>query len=177
MKIPNLKLTEAEVSQTIDLKKLLGVDVSEYPEIKEAIGQAIIDLMVSRTESGKDVSGNNFFQYSKEYKNSLAFKAFGKTNKVNLTQSGDMLAFLDIVENKGNTIKIGWADDEENAKAYNHNAGDTVPKRAFFGVTDNDLKKITDEFKPDLKRSKNDDIIISKINQITDFIIEDLFDE
>lgn len=176
MKIPNLKLTESEVSQTIDLKKLLGVDVSDYPEIKEAIGQAIIDLIVSRTESGKDIAGNSFDSYSKEYKNSLAFKAFGKTNKVNLTQSGDMLAFMDIVESKGNTIKIGWADDEENAKAYNHNTGDTVPKRAFFGVTDSDLKKISDEFKPDLKKSKSDEILINKINKITDFIIEDLLD-
>lgn len=176
MKLSTIKLTESEVSQTIDLKKLLGIDVSDYPEVKQAIGQAIIDLIVSRTESGKDINGNSFASYSKDYKDSLAFKAFGKTNKVNMTLSGDMLAFMDIVEDKGNTIKIGWSDDEENAKAYNHNVGDTVTKRSFFGVTDSDLKKISEEFKPDLKRAKSDEVIINKINKITDFIIEDLLD-
>ena len=173
-KISNLKLAQSEVSQTIDLKKVLGIDLTDYPEVKKAIGQAIIDLMVSRTEDGLDVNGKKFAKYSNEYKESLPFKAFGKTAKVNLTQAGDMLSLIDILDDSGNKLKIGWADETENAKAYNHNTGDTVPKRQFFGITDEDLRKITDEFKPDLKKSQSDTAILNKLNKIADYIIEDV---
>ena len=173
-KISNLKLTQSEVSQTIDLKKVLGVDLTDYPEVKQAIGQAIIDLIVSRTEDGLDVNGKKFANYSKDYKDSLAFKAFGKTNKVNLSQTGEMLSLMDIIDDSSNKLKIGWNDETENAKAYNHNVGDTVPKRPFFGVNDADLKKITDEFKPDLKKNQSDAAILKKLNKIADFIIEDV---
>lgn len=169
-KIPNLKLSESEVSQTFDLKKILGVDLSDMPEVKDAIAQALIDRIVQRTESGKDVEGNKFDSYSKEYKDSTAFKAFGKTNKVNLTQTGDMLGLLNVIEDKGNSIKIGWDDTTENAKAYNHQTGDTVKKRQFFGITAEEIKTISAEFKPDLKKSKNDEAILSKLDKIAEFI-------
>lgn len=172
-KIPNLKMTESEVSQTFDLKEILGVDVSDTPAIKEAIGQALIDKIIERTESGVDVNGNKFEKYSEDYKDSLAFKAFGKTGKVNLTQSGQMLGTLDLIENKGNKIKIGWDDETENAKAYNHNTGDTVKKRQFFGITAEDIKAIRDEFKPDLKTTENDKILLKKLSKIAGFV-EDL---
>jgi hypothetical protein len=143
------------------------------PEVKEAIGQAIIDFIRDRTESGVDVAGKRFDSYSKDYKDSDAFKAYGKTNKVNLSQTGDMLQLMDIVNSDGNTIKIGWEDTVENAKAYNHNIGDTVKKRQFFGVTSEDIKKLSKEFKPDLKNSKNDQAILNKLDKIAGFILED----
>lgn len=166
-----LKITEQEVSQTFDLKKILGVDVSDLPELKRAFGQAVIDHIVERTESGTDRNGNKFQAYAKEYKESDAFKAFGKTNKVNLSLSGDMLSLLDIVEDKGNTLKIGWREDVENAKAYNHNVGDTVKKRPFFGINESDLASISSEFKPDFKKSANDDVILGKLDKLTAFIV------
>ena len=81
-----------------------------------------------------------------------------------------MLSLLDIVEDKGNKIKIGWSDDVENAKAYNHNTGDTVKKREFFGITSGDIKAISKEFKPDLKKSKNDESLLKKLDKIAGFI-------
>jgi hypothetical protein len=169
-----LKITETEVSQTFDLKQILGVDVTDLPELKRAFGQAVIDHIVERTESGVDRNGSKFDSYPKSYKESDAFKAFGKTSKVNLSLTGDMLSLLDIVEDKGNSLKIGWREDVENAKAYNHNVGDTVKKRPFFGINDSDLSSISKEFKPDLSKSNNDDVILSKIDKLTSFIIESL---
>jgi hypothetical protein len=172
-KLPNLKLTQNEVSQTFDLKKILGVDVSDMPEVKQAIGQALVDHIITRTENGEDVSNKSFKGYSKEYINSLAFKAYDKSaGDVNLTLTGGMLGTLDIIEDSGNKIKIGWEDSTENAKAYNHNTGDTVKKREFFGITESEVKAISQEFKPDLKRSKNDDILLKKLDKIAGFILD-----
>lgn len=171
-KIPNLKLSETEVSQTFDLKELTGLDMSEFPEAKEAIGQAFIDKIVERTQAGKDVDGDSFDKYSKVYKESLGFQAFGKTNKVNLTQSGEMLGTLDIIENKGNKIKIGWDDEINNAKAYNHNKGDTVPKRSFFGITSDELAELKKEFKPKLTKETNDDIILRRLDALAEKILK-----
>lgn len=152
-KLNGLKLTEDEVSQTIDLKELFGVSVIGSEGLKQAIGGAIIDKIVNRTESGVGVDGKKLkAPYSKDYSESLDFKAFGKSkNKVNMTLTGQMLGSLDIVESKGNSIKIGWDDSEENAKAYNHNTGDTVPKRPFFGVTEKELREIKSEFEDKVK--------------------------
>lgn len=165
------KMTEQEVSQTFNLKEIFGVDVSDMPELKQAFGQALIDHMVERTESGVDKNGQKFSAYPKSYKESDAFKAFGKTSKVNLTMTGDMLAQIDIVEAKANEIKIGWRDDTENAKAYNHNTGDTVTKRPFFGINDKDLSNVSKEFKPDFTKAKNDDVILDKLDKLTSFIV------
>jgi hypothetical protein len=169
-----LKLTQTEVSQTFNLKEIFGVDVSDMPELKQAFGQALIDHMVERTEDGLDRNGNKFQAYPKTYKESDAFKAFGKTSKVNLTMTGDMLGQIDIIETKGNEIKIGWRDETENAKAYNHNTGDTVLKRPFFGINNPDIASISKEFKPDFKKSDNDDVILGKIDKLTGFILDKL---
>jgi hypothetical protein len=172
-KIPGLKLSESEVSQTIDLKELTGVNMSEFPAAKEAIAQAFIDKIVERTQDGKDVDGKDFAKkYSKAYKDSLAFDAFGKTNKVNMTLSGEMLGTIDVVESKGNKIKIGWSDAENNAKAFNHNSGDTVPKRQFFGVTDKELAEIKREFKPQIKDTDNDRVILAKLDKLAEKILK-----
>jgi hypothetical protein len=151
-----ITLTQTEVSQTIDLSKLFGESISKakFKPIREAFGQAVIDLMKERTERGVDIKGKPFKAYSPQYVKSLDFAAAGKSkNKINMTLSGDMLGLLDVVENKKSEIKIGWGSDEtENAKAYNHNEGDTLPKRAFFGVTEKELQKLAETFKDDVEK-------------------------
>jgi hypothetical protein len=146
-KLEGLKLTESEVSQTIDLKEVFGVSLSGNDALKQVIGQALIDRIIDRTESNKDVNGRALKKYSKEYVASDDFKAFGKSESdVNMTLTGNMLGTLDIVDASGSKVKIGWNDAVENAKAYNHNVGDTVSKRAFFGVTKQDIESIKREF-------------------------------
>ncbi len=152
-KIKGLKLTESEVSQTVDLNELFGANFTGNSGLAQAIGQAMVDKILERTSKGIGVDGKNLKKfsaksaYSEEYKDSLEFKAFGKSNsKVNMELTGQMLGTMDILEQSRGKIKIGWNDDVENAKAYNHNEGITVPKRRFFGLNDSELKEIKSEF-------------------------------
>lgn len=95
--------------------------------------------------------------YSEGYADSLQFKAWGKSkNKVNMKLTGGMLGSIEVIDTSGNEIIIGWTDDTENAKAFNHNTGDTLPKRAFFGITEADFKeKIAPEFTDVLGESES----------------------
>lgn len=149
------KFSESAVYQEINLGELLGFDLSDASELKQYIGQLILDKIKSRTEEGKGYNGKNLKSpYSKSYADSMEFKAFGKSKgNVNMTLSGDMLGLMDIIEDKGNKITIGWDDAEQNAKAYNHNVGDTVPKRPFFGINNKELYEIIREVRPEIKRA------------------------
>lgn len=171
-KITGLKLTQAEVSQTFDLKKIFGIDVSDMPELRASFAQAIIDYIVDRTHKGLDIDGEKFAAYSQDYVHSDAFRAFDKSKNVNLEMSGNMLGSIEVLESKGSTVKIGWADEEENAKAFNHNTGDTVRKRRFFGVNEKDLAELSKEFKPDFNKSKFDQELLNKIDLISSFFLD-----
>jgi len=180
-----IKFKKNNVSQKINLKEEFGIDFRGKDDLKQAIGQAIIDKIVKRTLSGEgrkftsDGRGVPFnlqsVPYSKSYRQSKEFKAFGKTSKVNLKLTGDMLGLLDIKSISGNSITIGWDDPEENAKAYNHSVGDTVKARPFFGVSKKDLKEIKSQFKDDIKRA----IEIKKeegLEAFRDFILKNIAD-
>ncbi len=172
-KLDGLKLSESEVSQTIDLKEVFGVSLTGNEALKQVIGQALIDRIIQRTESNKSVTGGQLKKYSKEYIESDDFKAFDKSaGDVNMKLTGDMLSTLDIVDSSGSKIKLGWDDATQNAKAYNHNVGDTVPKRAFFGVTKQDLESVRKEFASDVKQSSNK--LQSELDQIRTAIINRL---
>lgn len=176
MKLPGLTLSENEVSQEFDLNQVLGMDVSSDEGLQEAIGQAIIDKIVGRTESGKGVDGKPLAKYSESYKNSLEFKAFGKTSKVDMELTGDMMGMLTITANKKGKIKIGWEDSTNNAKAYGHITGmrghkyldGVMPVRNFFGLTSAEIQSLRDDFRPSNKKEsrKNDDAIMAKINKL-----------
>ena len=156
-----MKTSESEVSQVIDLEDITGVDLSDKPRLRREIGQEIIDYIVERTQGGKDNIGKAFKEYSESYKNSKEFKAAGKSNQVNLTLSGDMLGKIDIVEEFGSTIKIAVAE-EETPRAYGlisgfegHPTIKRAPKRQFFGVSVDQLKKeILPQFKRDLASAR-----------------------
>jgi hypothetical protein len=75
---------------------------------KLALGEDIIEYMRKRTESGKDNRGGSFPKYSKEYMKSLDFKIAGKNSKVNLMQTGDMLADIEVLEIKKDKLVIGF---------------------------------------------------------------------
>lgn len=144
------------VEQTIELKELFrGVDLSNR-DLKEFIGEAIIEYMRERTLSGQGVrfsedgkgSSVTFKKYSKAYTESDDFKAFGKSkNEVNLKLTGDMLGLMDIVDVGKDTITIGWNDEDQVPKAFNHITGDTVPARPFFGVSKSELNELAKELR------------------------------
>lgn len=127
----------------VNLKSILGQTVDDE-EILNAIAQKALDIINERTASGRDVRGRTFRPYSEAYQSSDAFKGFGKSKRVDLTLSGDMLGLMDVVASSPSGFELGWDDETETAKAFNHITGDTVPKRDFF-----DLKKSEQE---DLRR-------------------------
>jgi hypothetical protein len=165
----DLKLTESEVSQTINLRELLG-GLADNQAITESFKAALVDHIRDRTRSGRDADGKLFTPYSKSYKNSLAFKVYGKSD-VDMTLTGDMLDTMK-VEEKGFDIKITFDGLLNNTKAFAHMTGfeghptikDTKPRK-FFGITDKELEKIAMNFKPDLstESKKNDQTLIGKL--------------
>lgn len=176
----SLKLKKNSVEFTVDLKELFGIDFKGNRALRELVGQKIIDEMRKRTDEGKAVGGKRDLKapYSKMYADSDEFKAFGKSkNKVNMQLTGDMMGLMDIKKQDGNTITIGWDESEENHKAYNHNTGDTVPKRPFFGMTNEELNQVKRELKPEIKealgikqgegRKAFESFILSQLDKLT----------
>lgn len=123
------------------------------PSMREALGREVTEFIRKRSESGKDKNNKNFPKYSKEYKESLDFKNAGKTSKVDLTLSGDMLIALDIISHSRGTILIGYENgSEENAKAdgnvrgtYGKKLARSSKARDFMGITTKDLERLTDK--------------------------------
>ena len=172
MSVKKPKITKTEVSQKINLKKAFGIDFKEHRGLKEIIGQAILDKMLDRVDKGIGMSfvgdnGRPFnlnrvksknpakgSSYSKDYVDSPEFKAFGKKKTpVNMRLTGDMLETMDFFDESANQIKIGWDDDTENKKAFNHSTGDTVPRRPFFGINNRELNEIKKDLQPEIKKA------------------------
>ena len=120
--------------------------------------------MDQRVENGMGLGRQRLKSpYSKEYQDSLEFKAAGKSKgHVNMRLSGDMMAAVDLLEVDGARITYGIEDSEQAAKAYGHQTGfkghptleGTGNKREFFGITTDELKKyVLKEFEQDIKTS------------------------
>lgn len=150
------KATLDKVSQTINLNEVVGSDISSDEKLVSKIGQAIIDYMDQRVEDGLGYGRKKLKSpYSKSYASSLNFTAAGKSkNHVNMRLSGDMMSSIDLLDTSGAEITLG-IEGSEAPKAFNHQTGDTVPKREFFGVTKDEIKKyVLDQFKDDINAKK-----------------------
>jgi len=124
------KYSKSEVSQTFNLKQILGYEPTERQ--KEAFYELAVNKMVDRTTNGKDINNRKFTEYSESYA-----KQKGVTrNSVDLVLNGDMLSSFEKSLQRKNLIKIKIAEGKETLKAYNHNVGDTLPQRQFFGFKD-----------------------------------------
>lgn len=135
----------------LNLSEIFGSKIQDRA-LREAIAQSAIEKIIERTRSGTSLKGGGFKGYSKAYQNSTAFKAFGKSAQVDLTLAGDMLDQLTVIEQNTNRITLGWEDSLQNAKAYNHNTGDTLPKREFFGLQKKEIDELKQEFASAVER-------------------------
>jgi hypothetical protein len=144
--LEGLELDNFTCKQTFYLTDMFGE--GEFNEsFKNSLGQAIIDRIRDRTAANKSVYGVGLKDYSTDYIKSAAFEQYGKSaNDINMTLTGSMLESLDIIESTENTITIGFLDDTNEAKAANHNVGNTVPKRPFFGINATETQELIDEF-------------------------------
>lgn len=136
----------------IDLKEIFGVDI-DNDALKQSINQSILDKILRRTSESLDVNEKKFKPYSKQYKKSDDFIAFGKSNEVNLRLTGDMLELMDVIDESKNTTTIGWRDSDEAQKAHGHITGNgRLPKRDFFGLSSVDIQELKFEFGDDVNR-------------------------
>lgn len=124
---------------------------------RETLGDDIIDFIRERTKDGKSWRNRDFAGYSESYVKSLNFKIAGKSKKdVNLTQSGDTLGALTLLDHRDGRIRIGFEKgSQENGIAdgnirgtYGHSK-QVGPKRDFLGITKSDLARILDRFTPE----------------------------
>lgn len=124
------KYSKSEVSQKFNLKTLLGYEPSEAQ--KELFFNLAVDKMVQRTSNGRDIDGNKFEKYSEAY----AEKKGVSRSSVDLILSGDMLSSFEDSSESKNVLKIKVSEGKETLKSYNHNVGDTLPERRYFGFND-----------------------------------------
>lgn len=132
------------------------------PADRKLIGEAILEFIRLRTqEKGRDKNNRAFASYSKEYKESLDFKNAGKSSKVDLTLTGDMMATMDILKTAPDKIKIGFKTSDPEAGRAEGNIlgtyGNKTPvqrPRDFLGITRTDLNTILSRFKKEDKQDK-----------------------
>lgn len=125
--------------------------------------ELIVERIVSRTLNGEDINGETFTKYSEAY----AKKKGVDPESVDLFLEGDMLPSIDEIEGRQpNMVKIAVIGKNENLKAYNHNIGDTLPQRTFFGVNDDELESIVGAIKSSVNTRNRRQSIGDIIDQI-----------
>lgn len=127
-------------------------------EERLAIADDIIEFVKSRTENGRNKNGKPFPEYSREYKKSLDFLIGGKTNRVNLTLSGDMLASIQLIRQKKNNLEIGFKAGSSEAERAEGNVRGTYGQKSpisgkardFLGISKTRAAEI-------IRRNRNKD--------------------
>ena len=143
MTIKGKKVSLEEISQEIDLKEYLG----EKPtaEQKRIFAELAKDLIQDRTIAGYDVTGKKFTRYTEEY----AKEKGVSRNSVDLFLKGNMLESIGRRKSKekANTVFIQMKKGLQTKKSFNHDTGDTLPRREFFGITKKEAEDIAKEIK------------------------------
>lgn len=109
------------------------------PAFKSQLGFNVIEKIRIRTLKSIDRNNKKFPAYSSRYKASDDFRIYGKSSKVNLRLSGEMLASMKVGKSQKFTLKIIMADKENNDKAHGHITGNIAKvkskaKRDFLGL-------------------------------------------
>jgi len=141
------KLSQSEIYQEINLGDLLGRTPTR--DEAQAFAQEAIERIIERSQSGTDVNGKQFKEYTKEY----AEEKGVSRGDVDMTLFGDMLLSIDS-RISGDRIRIE-IPSSESAKAYGHITGfkghPTIPqgkyKRDFFGLSRNEAEQIAESVK------------------------------
>ena len=129
---------------------------------RQLLAREVIDFIVERTQNGMDKNNESFKKayntksgnYSKGYKNSLDYSIAGKSDKIDLTLSGDMLADLSMVDDRPGKMVIGYhrgysdmGKVEGNVLGTYGQSSPVSPPRDFLGITQQDLERIVSKYK------------------------------
>jgi len=147
------RAAKKKMFQEIDIKHYLG----EKPTAKQkkVFADLAIDEIRSRTLQNEDINGKKFIKYDKKY----AKQKGVSVNDVNLFLKGKLLDSIGRRKSneKVSTVFLQMKKGKETLKAFNHNTGDKLKKREFFGITDEEARKIAQRIKdeePDKKTLK-----------------------
>lgn len=147
-----MAITKDEVSKEIklDLPPDLPKDLAK--DIKQEVGDFVIESILSELADSKTpVSGGKFkSKLSKAY-----MEETGKTF-ANLDLNGDMLNSL-TSKVTASGVQVGIFNPDQAIKAYNHNVGDTLPKRQF-------IPSPKENFKRDIETGIRD-IVASRVGE------------
>lgn len=166
----NLDHSSHEIELEIDLVEVFGQEVTD-PALQYEIGLEAAEIIKDRTKKGEFLNTGADKTYSDPYKDSLPYRAASKTGLVNMKLSGGMLENLQPIDTDAKKITIGFTDSNENAKAYNHNTGDTTPKREFLDLKRDEIAKIKNRYQSrisDAQTESNQDR--GRINRFLSFL-------
>jgi hypothetical protein len=153
------------------LKRRLTIPREFDSNERQLVGRLVISFIQDRTAKGKDINNASFKPYSDDYKDSVDFDIAGKTNRVNLSQSGDTIASIEVLSHGTGFVTIGYeAGSFENDKAVWLQRSDNGASRKFLGLTDADLDSII--LKVDKQRGPSNE---DRIRQsIADAIVQNI---
>jgi hypothetical protein len=153
-----MPINKSEVSKVINLGIPKDIPEDVATEIKRQVGDYLVTAILDEVGQGSSpVTGDSFQQLSKEY----ADEQKGGRRLANLDLEGDMLNSLKFETTKAG-VKVGIFDKDQAIKAYNHNVGDTLPKRSFIptpkesftGSIEDEVKSIVSKSVKDYRRDQ-----------------------
>lgn len=125
------------------LKRRLSIPRDFDFEERILLGRLVIEFIQNRTDRGIDENNVPFQAYSEDYIDSLDFAIAGKTRKVNLQQTGDTIASMELLSHGVGFITIGYeAGSFENDKAVWLQRSDNGVSRKFLGIVEDDLQRL-----------------------------------
>lgn len=106
-------------------------------EVQEEIATFLLESILEHVGSGKSpVAGGKFKStLSSEYAERKG------DNLANLDLTGDMLRALEFKISKDGSITFGVWDDDQAPKFYNHQVGDTLPRRQVLPEEEQSFKR------------------------------------
>ena len=161
-----MPIEKNKISYKVDLSEeldKLGVTGNKRKKATEAAGEVALSAILAATaEEMSPVNKMHGFKgLSEQYRKFKRKK--GKGTKANLRLKEDMLPSMRVEADKESfTIKI--TDPTEKKKAFNHNTGDTLPRRQFLPNDEKNQQlkpgirkaylKMLDEYKSDKPKKK-----------------------
>jgi len=146
------------------------------PAERKAITEDVVAFIRQRTDKGIDRNNKSFPKYSKAYMKSNEFKEAGKSSKVNLKLSHDMMSALKALPSNSGSITYGYEKGspeigkvDGNVRGTYGQRVSTSKKRDFLGISRGDLSNILKKYPiKDREKSKSRAALINAISELSD---------
>ena len=143
------------------------------------LGDLIVNAIKNRTAEGKDIDGNNFKSYDRDYLENLRDDGIEKQTP-NLQITGDMLNGLEIIDQGTGFLVIGIGRDNRLAllkAGWQQGGNPKIPSRPFMGFPDAKITELQDFILTATPETAGDTLLALQIRQqfeLTDIVLENL---